>query len=442
MNQTHHCMALQETGQKKAIAAMICGIAILPLSFLPWIEYQIGFSLYRVNGWQLLFSRGLLIENQVVPFSFLSRSFLLLFYLCVLLGFICLLFKRPKWASLCYAVCALSLLLFLLENAALQSGAGSEHLQPIQIHYFVSFFILLIPCVLGGVLSIWSMGSEKLAESVFLIFACLSVGCVFVITLYMFCAGAPAIRQIGLFHFLFGTKWDPGRDLYGIFPLILSSILATLGAILLGVPIGILTAVFLAEFPHKKAGNAMRPAVELLAGIPSVIYGFFGMLLLVPIISKCFPEQSIGDSLLAVILILAIMVLPTIITVSETALRAVPQSYREASMALGATPIKTIFKITIPAARSGILAGVVLGVGRAIGETMAVIMVAGNVANLPRLLGTVRLMTTGIVLEMSYSSGLHRQALFAIGLILFVFIMIVNFTFLKISKKGVQIDEK
>ena len=184
----------------------------------------------------------------------------------------------------------------------------------------------------------------------------------------------------------------------------------------------------------------VRPAVQLLAGIPSVVYGFFGMLIIVPAIRSMFPGQTIGDSLLAVILILAIMVLPTIVSVSETSLRAVPVSYREASLALGTTPVKTIFKVTVPAAKSGILAGVILGVGRAIGETMAVIMVAGNVVQMPSILGTVRLMTTGIVIEMSYSSGLHRQALFASGLVLVVFIMIVNIAFTYISRKGVQME--
>ena len=287
----------------------------------------------------------------------------------------------------------------------------------------------------------WTRGSEKLAESIFLVFACVSVGSVLVITLYMITAGAPAIAEIGLGNFLFGTEWKPNSDQYGILPLILSSIAGTLGAVLLGVPIGILTAVFLSEVAPPKLAGAVRSAVQLLAGIPSVIYGFFGMLIILPALRAIFPGKTIGESLLAVILILAIMVLPTIVSVSETSLRAVPQSYREAALALGTTPVKTIFKITIPAAKSGILAGVILGVGRAIGETMAVIMVAGNAVNMPSILGSVRLMTTGIVMEMSYSSGLHRQALFAIGLVLFLFIMIVNISFTAISKKGVQMDE-
>lgn len=250
------------------------------------------------------------------------------------------------------------------------------------------------------------------------------------------------MAEIGVFKFLFGTTWDASTNQFGILPLILASICGTVGAIIIGVPIGILTAVFLTEIARPKVAKIIHPAIELLAGIPSVVYGFFGMLVIVPAIRAMFPGKTIGDSLLAAIIILAIMVIPTIVNVTENALRAVPKSYREASLGLGATPIRTIFKVTIPAARSGILSGVILGVGRAIGETMAVIMVAGNVANMPTLLGTTRFLTTGIAMEMSYASGLHRQALFAIGLVLFIFIMIVNISFTIISRKGAKVNAK
>lgn len=250
------------------------------------------------------------------------------------------------------------------------------------------------------------------------------------------------MAEIGVFKFLFGTIWDASTNQFGILPLILASICGTVGAIIIGVPIGILTAVFLTEIARPRVAKIIHPAIELLAGIPSVVYGFFGMLVIVPAIRAMFPGKTIGDSLLAAIIILAIMVIPTIVNVTENALRAVPKSYREASLGLGATPIRTIFKVTIPAARSGILSGVILGVGRAIGETMAVIMVAGNVANMPTLLGTTRFLTTGIAMEMSYASGLHRQALFAIGLVLFIFIMIVNISFTIISRKGAKVNAK
>ena len=315
-------------------------------------------------------------------------------------------------------------------------GVGSIH-----IGFHFPLAVQLGAGILAAMLAMWTKGGEKLAESVFLVFACMSVGSVAIITIYMITVGAPAIGEIGLGNFLFGTEWSPGSGKYGIWHMILASFAGMFGAIVIGVPIGLLTAVFLAELAPRRLANLVRPAIELLAGIPSVIYGFFGMMVLVPFLRRVFPG-TVGDSLLAMILILAVMVLPTIISVSETALRAVPVAYKEASLALGNTHIGTIFKVMVPAAKSGILAGVILGVGRAIGEAMAVVMVCGNMANFPKLLGTVRPLTTGIVLEMGYSSGLHRQALFSIGLVLFVFIMIVNISFTIVSRRGVKIDGK
>ena len=315
-------------------------------------------------------------------------------------------------------------------------GVGSIH-----IGFHFPLAVQLGAGILAAMLAMWTKGGEKLAESVFLVFACMSVGSVAIITIYMITVGAPAIGEIGLGNFLFGTEWSPGAGKYGIWHMILASFAGMFGAIVIGVPIGLLTAVFLAELAPRRLANLVRPAIELLAGIPSVIYGFFGMMVLVPFLRRVFPG-TVGDSLLAMILILAVMVLPTIISVSETALRAVPVAYKEASLALGNTHIGTIFKVMVPAAKSGILAGVILGVGRAIGEAMAVVMVCGNMANFPKLLGTVRPLTTGIVLEMGYSSGLHRQALFSIGLVLFVFIMIVNISFTIVSRRGVKIDGK
>ncbi|MBC8546145.1 phosphate ABC transporter permease subunit PstC [Clostridiaceae bacterium NSJ-31] len=250
---------------------------------------------------------------------------------------------------------------------------------------------------------------------------------VVVITLYMVLSGLPAIREIGLADFLFGKVWkSTAKDpQFGILPFILTSLYGTGGAILLGVPVGLLTAVFLSKVAPRRVANVVRPAVELLAGIPSVVYGLIGMIVLVPAVAKTFRLAN-GTSLFAAILVLAIMILPSIISVSETALNAVPPEYEEASLALGATKIETIFKVSIPAARSGIAAGVVLGVGRAIGEAMAVMMVAGNVANMPELFKSVTFLTTAVSKEMSYASGLQRQALFSIALVLFLFIMVIN----------------
>ncbi len=254
-----------------------------------------------------------------------------------------------------------------------------------------------------------------------------AVGFVLLITVYLVISGIPAIQEIGLFRFLFGKTWAASGDQYGILPLILTSIYGTAGAIVIGVPIGFFTAVFLAKVAPKKVANVLRPAVSLLAGIPSVVYGLVGMCVLVPAL-RGWLHLPAGDSLLAAILVLAVMILPSIISLSETALEAVPREYEEASLALGATKLETYFRVSAPAAKSGIAAAVVLGIGRAIGEAMAIMMVAGNVANMPALTRSVRFLTTGISIELNYSQdgSLQRQALFSIGLVLFLFIMLIN----------------
>lgn len=281
---------------------------------------------------------------------------------------------------------------------------------------------------------------ENIIHGIFLILGLISVGCVLLITVYLIVSGIPAIKEIGLFNFLFSKKWEStsANPSYGILPFILTSIYGTAGAILVGVPIGFLTAVYLSKIASKKVKSLVETAVSLLAGIPSVVYGLVGMLVLVPAIRKMFNLPD-GASLLAAIIVLAIMILPSIIKVSITALDAVPKEYEDASLALGATPIETYFKVSVPAAKSGIATAVVLGIGRAIGEAMAVMMVSGNVANMPKLFKSVRFLTTAVASEMSYSSGLQRQALFSIALVLFLFIMLINATlnfFLKGKKEG------
>lgn len=281
---------------------------------------------------------------------------------------------------------------------------------------------------------------ENIVHGVFLVLGLVTVGFVLMITVYLVLSGIPAIREIGIFQFLFGKEWasTAAEPSYGILPFILTSIYGTAGAILIGVPIGFLTAVYLAKLAPKKMKTVMESAVSLLAGIPSVVYGLVGMIVLVPFIRKAFSLPD-GASLFAAIIVLAIMILPSIIKVSITALEAVPKEYEDASLALGATPVETYFRVSVPAAKSGIAAAVVLGVGRAIGEAMAVMMVAGNVANMPSLFGSVRFLTTAIASEMSYSAGLQRQALFSIALVLFLFIMLINAAlnyFLKRDKEG------
>lgn len=268
---------------------------------------------------------------------------------------------------------------------------------------------------------------EKIAHIIFGICGFIAVVSVAMITVFLLVSGVPAIKEIGLAEFLFGTKWLPTADSpkYGIMPFILTSFYGTFGAILIGVPIGILCAVFLTKIAGKRIGGIVSAAVSLMAGIPSVVYGLVGMIVIVPTVREIFGLPD-GANLFSAILVLAVMILPSVISVSETALRAVPKEYEEASLALGATKTETIFKVTIPAAKSGILAAVVLGVGRAIGEAMAVMMVSGNVANMPKIFGSVRFLTTAVASEMSYSSGLQRQALFSIALVLFIFIMAIN----------------
>ena len=280
---------------------------------------------------------------------------------------------------------------------------------------------------------------ESAMQLIFFICGFIAIAFVLFISIYLIVSGIPAIREIGLVDFLFGTEWasTASEPKFGILPFILTSVYGTCGAILIGVPIGFMTAVFLSKVASPRLVSIVRPAVDLLAGIPSVVYGLIGMMVLVPAVRVAFNLPD-GASLFCAIIVLAVMILPSIISVSETALNAVPKEYEEASLALGATHIETVFRVSVPAASSGIAAAVVLGIGRAIGEAMAIIMVAGNVANMPGLFESVRFLTTAVASEMAYSSGLQRQALFSIALVLFIFIMLINIalnTLLK-RKKG------
>lgn len=278
---------------------------------------------------------------------------------------------------------------------------------------------------------------EKIMKCLFMICGILTIVFVALITIFLVASGIPAIRTIGLSQFLSSTVWAPtaSNPSYGILPFILSSVYGTCGALLLGVPTGILCAVFLSKMSPAKIGNIVRNVVDLLAGIPSVVYGLVGMIIIVPYVREVFNLPD-GANLFSAIIVLAVMILPSVISVSETAIKAVPKEYEEASLALGATKTESIFKVVLPAAKSGIATAIVLGTGRAAGEAMAVMMVAGNVANMPKLFRSVRFLTTAVASEMSYSSGLQRQALFSIALVLFLFIMAVNIILNVIIKKG------
>jgi phosphate transport system permease protein len=276
---------------------------------------------------------------------------------------------------------------------------------------------------------------ERVMHIVFLLSACISILAVALICIFIFINGIPAMAEIGVFKFLSGTVWKPSSNIYGIFPMILGSLYVTAGAIVIGVPIGILTAVFLAHFCPQKLYRILKPIIDLLAGIPSVVFGFFGLMVILPLIRNYLGGS--GSSMLAASIVLGIMILPTVIGVSESAIRAVPESYYEGALALGATHERSIFFTVLPAAKSGIFAGVILGIGRAIGETMAVVMVAGNQAIIPSgLLKGLRTLTANIVLEMGYAADLHRGALIATAVVLFVFILIINLTFSIIKRRS------
>lgn len=277
---------------------------------------------------------------------------------------------------------------------------------------------------------------EKVMKLLFFLTALISIAAVILICIFLFASGIPAIKEIGVFKFLLGTSWKPANNLYGILPMIVGSLYVTAGALVIGVPIGILTAVFMARFAPKSIYAPLKAAVNLMAGIPSVVYGFFGLVVLVPFIRETFGGR--GMSVLTASVLLGLMILPTVISVSETSIRAVPESYYEGGLALGASHERSVFFTVLPAAKSGIFAGVVLGIGRAVGETMAVMMVAGNQAVIPgSMLSGVRTLTTNIVLEMGYSTDLHREALIGTAVVLFVFILIINLS-LSLFKRRVK----
>lgn len=424
---------MRQAARARLFTAVPFGLSLL-LFLFPFVSIRVAGWRYTFSLWQVVcgFFR---LNGQTVSLPGTARALLCLLPLLSSLGLWLLWRRRPRAAALCFigaALCPLGAMLGMNALAPTLTALGATGFG-FSYHWTLAAAPLLaLACALSCLLA---SGAETLARAVFLLCACVSVGAVVLITIYLLAAGIPAIREIGLSSFLFGTVWNPTNGQYGIWYMILATLTGTLGAVALGVPVGLLTAVFLASLAPPRLARVVRPAVELLAGIPSVVYGFFGLLVLVPAIRRTFP-QSFGDSLLAVILLLAVMVLPTLISVCETALRAVPASYTEASLALGDTRIGAIFRVVLPAAKSGVLSGVLLGIGRAVGETMAVVMVAGNLVQAPGLLKSVRPLTGGVVLEMSYAAGLHRQALFSIGLVLFVCILLLNLAFTVVARKG------
>lgn len=424
---------------------LTAGLAVIVFFFLRIVKLGFyGQKVFDLNGLKLLLF-NLQVGEHLIAIPMLTRILMALCLLCVIAAVLLLLFKRSylfygilMFGSALSAMGAYMSLQLLSDIVTQTPGLGALVYIP-----ETGFYGVFILGLLSAAVGFWCWNYEKLFAGALYVFAGISIVSVAAITGFMLFMGLPAITEIGLVDFLFGTTWAPtsGSPSFGIGAMILTSIYATAGAILVGAPIGVLTAVFMAELAPGPIAKIMRPAIDLLAGVPSVIYGFFGLAVIVPFVRNFF-HVKVGDGLFSVIIILCIMILPTVISVAETSLRAVPSHLKEASLALGATHIQSIFKVVIPAAKSGIFAGLILGVGRAVGETMAVLMVAGNVVNMPELFRPVRPMTTGIVMEMAYSEGLHRQALFAIGLVLFVFIMIINLFFRFLMRKAAKNDEK
>ena len=427
--------------QRRVCAVVLAGVSalLIALFFLPYVTFELSKVTYQFTSLQLVTS-FMTVKGTAVSMSLITKAAAVLPLLLAAAGGVLIWLRKPVAAAVCYILVALCALTAMMSINAMSSqfvdiGVGSIH-----IGFHFPLAVQLGAGILAAMLAMWTKGGEKLAESVFLVFACMSVGSVAIITIYMITVGAPAIGEIGLGNFLFGTEWSPGAGKYGTWHMILASFAGMFGAIVIGVPIGLLTAIYMSRFASPAINRVMLPAVQLLAGIPSVVYGFFGMIVLVPAVQAMVKtpffktvlhvKSGKGMSLFTAAVLLGIMILPTIITVSKTSLDAVPNSYYEGSLALGATHERSVFCAVLPAAKSGVLSAVILGIGRAIGETMAVVMVAGNQTWMPKgLFQGLRTMTSNIVIEMGYAADLHREALIATGVVLFVFILLINLCF-------------
>lgn len=402
---------------------------------------------YFFNYFYILKNKGFLINNNnfsgLISFPFLLKFSLTFSILSSFFGFLFHILKKFKVAAMFHLASSLCFFFLIFSLNKIRDEILSFNFSINSVFLTISWTFIIFSFLefLNALHSTLKCGLEKLTEKIF--FGCCIIAILIVISIvgYVLVCGAPAILKVGILNFVLSSKWAPQTNEFGILNLIISSVFATFGALFLAVPIGILTATFLNEFVNKKITKILTNIIEILTSIPSVIYGFLGMTILVPLIKKIFVvfekengPPVVGDSLLAVIFVLFIMILPTIISTALVSLNSVPKSFKYASLNLGATKIQTIFKVNLKAAKSGIFSGILLAVCKAIGETMAVMMVAGNVVNFPTPLSPVRLLTTGIAVDMAYSSGLFRQALFGIGLVLFVLIIIINFSFNKIIK--------
>lgn len=406
--------------------SLIC--FFLNFVFITKFKFDILFDnfIYKISYLDILTNKGIVLNNgDTIPFPYLLKFFVCISLFGSLSSLFFLLIKKIKYSV--FFIFSILIPPLLLLFFYMSDQVKIDNFNFLLIQLFLSFFtIFLFLCMIG---------LETAFKNMLKLLTLICILSLLSMVIYLAFEGIPSIFEIGFFKFLFGTKWSPSDNLFGILSFILCSIVVTVGSVIIGGIVGILTSVFLVEFIPKKVANIINVFIKLSAGIPSILYGFFGMLVIVPMVKKVFSGNTTGDSLLTSIIMLSIMILPTIISISEEAIKAVPKEYLEASLSLGVSKIKSIFKIVLPEARKGIMSSIFLGIGRAIGETMAVIMVSGNAVNLPNMLKPARFLTTAMALEFSYASGLHRGALFAIGLVLLLIICIINITFSKVLKK-------
>ena len=400
---------------------------LINLFFLLFFKFDVLVDnlLFRVSYLDALIKKGVSFNDNQIVFPYYLKFVIYLSVFASLFSIFFLLKKKFKESFILIIPLMIPPLLSIILKC--ENFINFQHFEFILLHFLLSFITFL--------LFLSMIGLEHAIKNIFKIVTFFCIFLLLAMVIYLTIEGLPSILEIGIFKFLFGTKWSPSNNSFGILTFILSSIFVTLGSVILGGAIGVLTSVFLVEFIPIQLANIIKVFIKLLAGIPSIVYGFFGMLVIVPLVRKIFYGNTTGDCLLTAIIILSIMILPTIINLSEEAIRAVPREYLEGSLALGVSKIKSIFKIVLPEAKEGIMASIFLGIGKSIGETMAVIMVAGNAVNFPNLLKPVRFLTTSMALEFSYASGLHRRALFGIGLVLFIIISVINIVFSRILKK-------
>ena len=406
--------------------SLVLYILNILLFFLIKINLNFDGLIYEISYFDVILNSGLISNSKKFVFNFFTKFIVLLSLLGGISSIFFILKKQKMQAAIFSSFFILNSLLFLCFNLIF-SQVSVQNIEFILLHFLFA--------VCSVFLFFWFVDLETAIKNFLKAIAIFCLLILFTIVFYMIFAGLPAILKIGITKFLFGREWAPAKNVYGIFPFILCSLVVTAGAVILGTPLGIFTAIFLACFCPKKLTNFINLLIKVFSGIPSVVFGFFGMIVVVPIVRVLFKNYTTGDCLLTAIIILTTMILPTIISMSEFSIKYFSDKFLEASLALGESKARSIFRIVLPAAKKGISSGIFLGLGRALGETMAVIMVSGNAVNMPDLLKSSRFLTTAMALEFSYASGIHRQALFSIGLVLFIIIFVINSLFIKFLRQ-------